>query len=114
MFPVVCQHYYLAVVKAAYYHLQPKLSDKDFLNSALKKAYMKGFSALLQYKRMIDECLIRIGTFKIESINQKNDNKWSPTEQESTCYDNKCLEHFYFLFYTPSCRSLVAFCCFLP
>ena len=57
-----------------YDHLQPKLSDNDFLNSALKKAYMKGFSALLQYKRMIDECLIRIGTFKMESIKRMTTN----------------------------------------
>ena len=49
-------------------HLQLKLSANAFLNSALKKPYMNGFRALLQYKRMIEECLISVGTVKSESI----------------------------------------------
>lgn len=49
-------------------HLQLKLSANAFLNSALKKPYMNGFRALLQYKRMIEECLISVGTVESESI----------------------------------------------
>ena len=49
-------------------HLQLKVSDNAFLISELKKPYMNGFRALLQYKRMIEECLIRSGTGEIESI----------------------------------------------
>ena len=49
-------------------HLQLKVSDSAFLISELKKPYMNGFSALLQYKRMMEECLIRPGTGEIESV----------------------------------------------
>ena len=35
---------------------------------------MKGFKVLLQYKRIIDECLIRFGKFKIESIERMTRN----------------------------------------
>ena len=35
---------------------------------------MKGFKALLRYKRIIDECLIRFGKFKTESIERMTTN----------------------------------------
>ena len=66
--------YFIKIIPLCHYllkgtvHLQLKILDNALLISELKKPYMNGFTALLQYKRMIEECLIRFGTGEIESI----------------------------------------------